>query len=270
MKNNFVATLLKGFAIGSSMMVPGVSGGTMAIMLGIYSDLIGAINSIRKNFKKSFIFLLIFCIGSVAGMFLLATPLSYLVKNYNTPTMYFFIGAIAGSIPLIYHQSGVRKISLGAVIYPLIGFSIIISMDFIPKGLIPNASGGGIAEFAGLFIAGIVAAVALILPGISLTHILLLMGLYGATMDAISTVNIPYLIPLALGLLIGIFATTKILDNLMSKFPKATFLIILGFIIASVIEIFPKVVPVGIDLFICLTLFAVGFFTMYKLSLLRK
>ena len=122
----------------------------------------------------------------------------------------------------------------------------------------------------GLFIAGIIAAIALILPGISLTHMLLIMGIYLSTMDAISTFNILYLLPIGIGIVIGTFAITKALDKCMSKYTEATFLIILGFIIGSVFDIFPRVIPEGFNLLLCLALFTVGFFTMYKLSSFEK
>ncbi len=270
MKQKPVKTILKGFTIGSSMLIPGVSGGTMAMMLNIYSDLIASINSIKKDFKNNAKFLIFFCIGAVSGMILLAKPLSFLVNTFELQMMYLFIGAIAGSIPLIYHQSGTRRVSFKTVLYPIIGMSIILLLEFLPENLFPETTAGGFMGFLGLFIAGFVAAVALILPGISLSHMLLLMGLYAPTMNAISTFNILYLIPLAVGLLFGIFLTTKTLDKLMSRHTEATFLIILGFIIGSVIDVFPKVFPEGLNLLLCLALFTVGFFAMYKLSSFEK
>ncbi len=269
MKQKIIPTIIKGFVIGSSMLVPGVSGGTMAIMLNIYSELIGAINKIRTDFKKSFKFLLIFCIGSITGMILLSKPLSYLINCYEMPMMYFFIGAVAGSIPLIYHQAGVRKFSLKTIIFPAIGLILILLLGLLPENLFAANSQNKSIEIIGLLIAGIIAAIALILPGISVSHMLLMLGLYESTINAIGSLNILYLLPLATGLLLGIFITTKLLDKLMSRHPQATFLIIMGFIIGSVLKVFPGI-PVGIELFICLILFAVGFFTMYKISMLDK
>ncbi len=270
MKQKPLKTILKGFTIGSAMLIPGVSGGTMAIIMNIYSELLYAVNNLRKDFKNSVLFLLTFCLGSGAGIILLSKPISYLVSHFNTEMMYLFIGVIAGSVPLIYKQSGSKKISYKTALYPIIGICVILLLDCLPQNLFPATNADSFVGFMGLFIAGIISAFALILPGISLTHMLLIMGIYLSTMDAISTFNILYLLPIGLGLVIGTFVIAKALDKCMSKYTEATFLIILGFIIGSVFDIFPRVIPEGLNLAFCLVLFAVGFFAMYKLSSFEK
>ncbi len=268
MKQKILPTAAKGFAIGSSMLVPGVSGGTMAMMLGIYGDLIDAVSSLRRNWKGNLKFLTIFCLGAGIGMLLLARPLLYLVETFQMPMMYFFIGAVAGSIPLICHQSGVTKLSVKTVVYPCIGVGIVVLMGFIPQDLMPQNNSSGWLGTLMLLLAGIVVAIALILPGISVSYMLLMMGMYSRTMEAISGFQVSYLVPLGIGLILGILATTKLLDMLMKRFTQATYLIILGFIIGSVLQVFPGI-PTGWELLLCPILFAVGFFAMYRLSLLE-
>ena len=269
MKQKFLPTVLKGFTIGSSMLVPGVSGGTMAIMLNIYSDLIEAISSFRSNWKQTLKFLTIFCLGAGVGMLLLARPLLYLVESFPMPMMYFFIGAVAGSIPLIYHQSGVTTLSIKTVVYPCIGLGIVVLMGFLPQDLIPQNANSGWLEFLILLLAGFIIAIALILPGISVSHMLLMLGIYARTMEALSNLQILYLIPLGIGLLLGILTATKLIDKLMARFPQGTYLVILGFIIGSVLQVFPGI-PNGWELLICPILFAVGFYTMHRISLLER
>lgn len=84
------------------MLVPGVSGGSMAMILGIYQELISAVSSFRKQKKSNFLFLTVFCISAVFGMLVIATPISNLIDIFPKPTMYFFIGAVTGGIPLIF------------------------------------------------------------------------------------------------------------------------------------------------------------------------
>lgn len=269
MKQRFLPTAAKGFAIGSSMLIPGVSGGTMAMMLGIYGDLIDAISSLRSDWRKNLKFLAVFCLGAGLGMLLLARPLLYLVETFPMPMMYFFIGAVAGSIPLIYHQSGVTKLSVKAAVYPCIGVGIVVLMGFLPEGLVPQSAGDGGFGVLMLLLAGFVAAIALVLPGISISYMLLMMGMYSRTMEAISGFQISYLASLGIGLLLGILATTKLLDKLMNRFPQGTYLVILGFIIGSVLQVFPGI-PTGWELLLCPILFAVGFWAMHRLSQLEK
>lgn len=269
MKQKILPTAVKGFTIGSSMLVPGVSGGTMAMMLNIYADLIDAISSFRHNWRQNLKFLAVFCLGAGLGMLLLARPLLYLVETFEMPMMYFFIGAVAGSVPLIYHQSGVTKLSVKTVVYPCVGVGVVVLMDFIPKDIVSQNESGGLMGIVMLLLAGFVAAIALVLPGISVSYMLLMLGMYSRTMEALSGFQISYLAPLGIGLILGILATTKLLDKLMSRFPQGTYLVILGFIIGSVLQVFPGI-PQGWELLFCPVLFAAGFFAMYRLSLLES
>ena len=114
-------------------------------------------------------------------------------------------------------------------------------------------------------LAGVIAAVALVLPGISVSYFLLLLGLYDETMRAITTFYFPFLIPLALGLLLGIILTTKLLERAMKRHPQPTYLIILGFVLGSIAEVFPGI-PTWPELLLCLVTLAAGFLAIYFLS----
>ena len=94
----YISTLWKGAVIGGTMLVPGVSGGSIAMILGIYQELISAVSSFRKQKKSNFLFLTVFCISAVFGMLVIATPISNLIDIFPKPTMYFFIGAVTGGI----------------------------------------------------------------------------------------------------------------------------------------------------------------------------
>ena len=112
-----ILTSLKGLLIGASMLVPGVSVGTMAILLGIYDELICSVNNIFKDFKKSFFFLFKFCIGAVIGFILFARLISTALDKYERPVMYLFIGAILGGIPLLIKQSEIKKNNIKQIIF---------------------------------------------------------------------------------------------------------------------------------------------------------
>ena len=118
--------LLKGLVIGGTMLVPGVSGGSMAMIIGIYDRLISSVSSFMKHKRESLVFLLLFRAGAVAGLLLVARPLLGLIELYPLPAMYFFIGAVAGGIPLIFRQSGVRSFSIKIPHYIALGAGAVI------------------------------------------------------------------------------------------------------------------------------------------------
>ncbi len=264
-KENLLYTALKGLIVGASMLVPGVSGGSMAMILGIYDKLVRAVSSFFKNILGNVIFLGTFVVGAGIGMILFASPLGKLTENYNMIMMYFFMGAVAGGIPLIYKSSKVEKITAKEIFYIFIGALITLLVNFIPEGIFDFGGGLTLASLGMLALGGIVIAVALILPGISVSYMLLVLGMYTETMNAIKNLYFPYLIPLALGVLLGVALTTRILETTMNKYPEKTYLIILGFIIGSVVMVFPGI-PAGLELIICPIMFLLGFIIIKKIS----
>lgn len=262
-KNLF--TLLKGTIVGGTMLVPGVSGGSMAMILGIYDKLVSSVSSFRRHKKESFFFLALFSLGGGLGMLLFAKPLLSLIETYPMPMLYFFLGAVAGGVPLILEQARVKRFSWEVPIYIMVGLLVVTLFSLLPTGAFQSEMETGVISFLLLMLAGFIAAVALVLPGISVSYLLLLMGLYDETMRAISEFHLPFLIPLGVGLILGIVLTTKILESAMTKYPQPTYLIILGFVLGSIAEIFPGI-PGGMELFLCLGMLAAGFFVIRMLS----
>lgn len=265
MKKKVVSNVIKGMCVGGSMLIPGVSGGSMAMILGIYNELISAVSSFFKNKRNNIALLGTFGVGGIVGILLFAKPLLYLTDTYTFPMMYFFMGAVLGSIPMIYKQAEIKKISIRSVLYILVGFIIISLISFIPKELFDVDLSTGIMDYLLLVIAGVVSAVALVLPGISTSYMLLVLGMYEETMKAIDEFYLPYLIPLGIGLFIGIVFTTKILEKAMTSYSEAAYLIILGFVVGSVIQVFPGI-PSGINIIISLFTLFIGYFLIRKLS----
>ena len=264
MKVNPIKTAIKGFCIGSTMLVPGVSGGSMAIILGIYSKLISSISSFFKDKKRNALFLMFFLAGSVAGMIFCAKPLLRLIELYEKPVLYFFMGAVVGSIPMIYREAKVRKVSWKTFVYLVLGIAIVLSFSLIPENLF-SAPASGIGGILIQVLGGVIASVALILPGISVSYMLLLMGLYEPVMAALGDMQFLSLLPLGIGLVGGILLTTRILELAMQRFTQATYLIILGFVLGSVMQVFPGM-PMGWDILLCAVTAIAGFSAIYLLS----
>lgn len=257
-KNGTLQLILKGFLIGSSMSVPGVSGGTMAIILGVYDKMIQAVSGFFKNMKDNALFLIKLALGGVIGICSLSFLISWLLEKAPVPVSFFFVGAVAGGIPVILRtvlnsekenlarknkkavigSSGIAKI----VFFFLAGLAMVIAIEFLPKGLMEVRMDLSVQTLIFWVITGLVVALALVLPGISTSHMLVVLGLYQATLDAIKGLDIQFIAFLGISILVGVFATTKPLEWLMNEYTVATYSAILGFVIGSVSAIFKEII----------------------------
>lgn len=264
MKNN-LNVMYKGLLIGSTMLVPGVSGGSMAMILGIYDRLISSVSSFTKNIKDNLRFLSLFVLSAGVGMILLAKPILSLLETYPKPMSCFFVGAAAGGIPAIYMQTQVKKISWNSFLYLLLGIAIVTVIAVFPIENFMWQTSGNTMSSLFLLAAGLIAAIGLVLPGISVSYLLLVMGLYEELMRAISELDIAFLFPIGSGVLVGILLVTKGLEYIMKKYPHITYFVILGFVLGSLIEVLPQM-PVGIEWIFCIAAVAAGYFFISNLS----
>lgn len=243
MKSNLLI-ILKGFIIGSSMSVPGVSGGTMAILLGIYDKLIGSISNFLKDIKGNFLFLAKVALGGALGIGSLAFVITALLDRFPFPVSFFFLGAVIGGIPALYKKTKESSYRFSSFVYFILGLVIVIAIGFIPVGTFNFSNGSGLTQIFMLLITGIIIAVALVLPGISTSHMLIVLGMYDTMLLAITNFDIVYIGVLGISVLIGVFLTTKPLEWTMTKFPHQTYCMIIGFVLGSTSEIFrDKIIP---------------------------
>lgn len=266
-------TAIKAFIIGSTMTVPGVSGGSMAMILGEYNTLIESIPGLLKKdrFKESFIYLLTFLIAGLLGVFLISKPLSMLLESSYMIVMYFFIGAVIATVPTIVRASGITEKREKAatyipyLLYAVAGAILVYSIRFIPEGIFTPSLELSISSILSQIIGGFLLSIGFVLPGISISYLLIVVGLYETILNAVSSLDILPLIPLGIGGIIGIFTLTGFLTWAMEKHPKVTYLIILGFLIGSIASVFPGL-PSGIDILWCLISSIIGFSAIYMLS----
>ena len=254
----------KGAVVGGTMLIPGVSGGTTAIILGIYDQLVRAVSGFRAHKRESLRLLFWFCLGACGGILLLARPLLGLLEQFPLPTGCFFLGAVAGSVPAVYRKSRIQRFQWRVPGYVLLGAALVLALNRLP---VPahEAAAGGAGGFLLLLLAGTLSAAALVLPGISVSYLLLLLGLYDGTMTAIARLDLAFLLPLAVGLMAGIFLFTRALDLLMTRYPRATYLVILGFMLASLPALFPGLPGPG-EWLPCLISLLTGFALIHRVS----
>ena len=272
-----IMTIINGFIIGGTMLVPGVSGGTMAMLLGEYDNLLDAVGSFRKNIKKNMMFLMFMAAGGCLGLLAMAYPLSKLLEVIPNPVLFFFVGVIAGGIPCIIRESQIKKFSWKIPFDIIIGIACVMAIIFF----MPNITGfsGSWVYYIILFIVGIFISVGLVLPGISTSHLLKVFGIHSVLMTAVKGFDILFLGSLGLGALIGIFLTTKGLDVVMKKFPQRVYMIILGFVAGSLYQLFqPERIESGEveagmqygrllqDLPFCIIALVLGFLAFWGLS----
>lgn len=260
---------LKAFVVGATMIIPGVSGGSMAMILGEYDRLIGAVPGLlrKKSFKTSFIYLFIFGFSAVLGIFLASKPLGLLLDNYYEIVMFFFIGAVAGTVPMIIKKCG--NVSKGklplSIIYILIGIGAVYLISLIPEGRISPSLNGSISSFIYQFLAGALISIGFILPGISTSYLLVVMGLYEPILNAISSFDVFPLIPLAIGMIGGTLLLTEFLKWAMEKHPFVTYMTILGFLLGSIIQVFPPI-PSGNMIAFSIIAFILGSVSIFWIS----
>ena len=231
--------MLKGAWVGATMTVPGVSGGTMAVVAGIYESLIRAINGLRKEPGKCIWFLTQFTIGALLGFVLFARFIALLLQSETAGeiTRFFFGGVVTGGIPLLIQKSETVNIKIRHVLCLVSGAAMVFLLSSMPKGMLD--AGSPIAQILLQAAGGLLTAIALILPGISVTHMLYILGLYEVVLGHIYAMEFAKLIPLVTGALAGIFLTAGILEWLMKSYTTEVYLVIIGFVAGSIASLIP-------------------------------
>ncbi len=209
--------LLNGAWVGGTMTVPGVSGGTMAMVLGIYDRLISSVSRVFKEPKQSIPFLLWFALGGAGGILLFSRGISLLLSSrWEVPARFFFLGAVGGGIPLIFKEAGIKRFGSGDAVFVGIGILSALLIGLIPEGLFTPGA-GGVSDILIQALGGVIIAVALVLPGISASQMLYMLGIYESTLKAVGNMDIAALVPLAAGGLLGTFFFCKSVGRAVGK-----------------------------------------------------
>ena len=242
---NILSVISCGLAVGAAMTIPGVSGGSAAMVLGIYDRLVIAVSRVFTEPKKSLPFLLKFTAGALAGMLLIARLISFLLTTpLEIPLRFLFLGAVAGGIPMILRKAEIKRLTPGNIALILAGAASVLLLSLLPEGLFSTESGvGSISGIILQFTGGLLTAAALVLPGISASHLLYMLDIYDPLMEHLAAFELLPLLPMVLGLMAGTFLTAKALEQLIERHQSGTFMVILGFMLASLREL----VPAGAD-----------------------
>ncbi len=247
-----VKDILKGMVIGIANIIPGVSGGTMMVAMGIYDKLIHCITHIFKEFKKSVLFLLPIAIGMGIAVIGGSLGIEALFENFPVQTNLLFIGLIVGGLPAIWKNVKGKSIRFGHILAFIAFFALVVAMAFLgeKEGNAIDLS-FTLINVIKLFAVGVIAAATMVVPGVSGSMVLLLMGYYNPIVSAINDflraltafdmngilTGIGILMPFGIGVIVGILAIAKVIEFVFNKFPLYAYWAIIGLIVASPIAI---------------------------------
>lgn len=259
--------ILKGIIIGVGKIIPGVSGSMLAISMGIYQKLIDSVNNFFKNPKENFKFLFKIVIGIIISVVFLSNLILNYLEKYYLITMFFFIGLIIGGFDDIKKYTNKRYNYIA-----VISFIIITGFGFININNEVNITNDLINVFYFIFI-GFIDALTMVIPGISGTATLMMLGAYEKVIEMYSNIfvldNLILLFPYVIGLGLGVIITVKLIKFLFENYKKQTYSSILGFSVSTIVIMFIKCINTYytfIHLIIAFILLFLGIFITKKIN----
>ena len=260
---NMVQLLFIGIAIGMANVIPGVSGSTMAVVFNIYDRFVNAITLNIKKLIENRRFVIPVVGGMALGVLLFSKLITVLYENFPVQTDYFFTGLIIGSIPMLFSfmtkkqdgQKFTAKKTISVVICALAGFAVLIGFGLLgsdvdtAKEISKSLPQWTFPLALHIFAAGFVGAIAMIIPGISGSLLMLIMGVYPIVMKSIPALFVPsqtlraffLLLPNGIGVLAGLLCGAWIVKTFLRIAPNQTYAVIFGLIAGSAIQLFPGI-----------------------------
>ena len=244
---------IKGIVLGVAFVIPGVSGGTLAVLMGIYEELIEAASNFYKSiadFKKYIMYLLPIGLGVVFSVAVFAKLIKFGLDKAPIITILIFLGMIIGGIPALVRNVKGTKINLKDMTLMLVGLIIVISMLIFHKSnsnvILTNMS---ITGYITLFLVGAIAAVTMVVPGISGSFTLMLIGYYEPILNLVNDItsfknlgpNLILIFIFMLGVFIGIIFISKIIEWCLKHYKRETYYAIIGFVLSSIISVIYEV-----------------------------
>lgn len=240
--------ILKGVVIGVANIIPGVSGGTMAVSMGIYDKIIHAATHLLSEFKKSMKLLIPILIGAALGLVVVARVIQMMFERVPFQTNLLFIGLIVGGLPAMTKKVKGQSIRLSHILACVLFFALVVGLAAVgeTEGAAADLS-FNMVNVVKLFGVGVIASATMVIPGVSGSMILMIMGYYNPVLSEINRFidnlvkfNVPglldgcaILIPFGIGVVVGIFAIAKVIEIIFTKFPYIAYWAIIGLIIAS-------------------------------------
>ncbi|NLV74777.1 MAG: DUF368 domain-containing protein [Chloroflexi bacterium] len=257
--------VFKGIVYGVTNLLPGIGGGLILIILGIYRQFVSSVGNFfldLKNWRKHLAFLVPMMLGAAIGMVLFAKSVTYLMEQYPVISMFFFMGLVIGTIPAVLKQTPDMRLTPGRLVAMLIGVAIVVLFKFAERqsmqaGWSTNpASPGGFVYY---LLSNVAAGGASVTPGMDGSYVWMLTGIYkdvmaaissvtglraafgsGGICEALASVHWAVLIATGIGAVVGIVFISKLIDVALKRWPSVTYYVILGLVIASIYGLWPS------------------------------
>ncbi|MDT2612981.1 DUF368 domain-containing protein [Enterococcus dongliensis] len=234
-RSDWILRFVKGMFIGSGFILPGVSGGALAAVFGIYERIISFLAHITKNFKENVLFFIPVGLGGLTGVFVLSFAVSFLLGQFETIILWFFVGCIIGTVPALWKEAG--KKGRGTKDFVILLISFVVGFWFLWQG--SSLFGHVDQNFFTWMIAGALIGLGLIVPGLSPSNFLVYMGMYKAMADGFKTIDMGVIIPIGIGGLVTVLSLSKVMDWVFGRFYASMYHFILGIVFASTVMIIP-------------------------------
>lgn len=235
--NNFFYRMFCGFFLGIAIIAPGVSGSVMAVMMGIYDELINIVSSPFKNIKKNFVFLFPMGIGAVLSVVSTIQLLRILFENYPIPAFLLFFGLIGGSLPTIFKEANRNGFKNKYIIGILCAFAFAVTVGLIARfKLTVHANLNNPYYFS---LSGAIAGITSMIPGMSISMVLMTLGVYAAMLKAASNFEILTMMPVGICFVIGMVLFSKLTKFVFDKYHDFGYFMVFGFVCGTLISIFP-------------------------------
>lgn len=227
---------IKGMFIGSGFILPGISGGALAAIFGLYERMIAFLANITKDFFKNILFFLPVGLGALSGIVILSYGVSFLLGNYETIILWFFVGCILGTIPALWKEAGKEGRSLREIIILIV--SCIGGVLLLQFG--NQAIGGSVdANFFTWMIAGGLISLGIIVPGLSPSNFIVYMGMYKQMSDGFKSLDMNVIVPIGIGAILTLAAFSKLVHYIFKRAYPQLFHFIFGIVLASTVMIIP-------------------------------
>ena len=266
---NFLG-LIYGIVYGVAHIVPGLSGGTFLVVFGCYDLVCEAFALNIKTIKKHFLFFVLFGIGTVGGIAGFAHAITYLLINFEIPLHLLFMGLILGGLPhIVQIATEEEKLRPMCALPFALGFALIVALFLFEKSYAFEMSALQETDFTfavKIVLYSFVAAVAMVMPGISGAFVLVAFGVYDVFLGALSSLDFSVLIPATIGVLLGIVAGAKLILLTLKRYKLIVYSAILGIIIASVIPLFPAGIGLNAETLAGIVCFVLGIFIVARMG----
>jgi putative membrane protein len=236
MMRDWILRFFKGAIIGTGFILPGVSGGALAAVFGLYERIVSFIAHITRDFIKNVLFFIPVGLGALLGMFLLARPLAFFLENFEVQVLWGFIGCIIGSLPLLWKEAG--KKGRHKRHYAILALTVVIGFGllYMTKNFLDVQLPLNVITW---ICAGFLIALGVLVPGLSPSNFLVYLGMYKPMVDGFKTLDGMVLLSILVGFAVCLFSLSALMDMFFKKAYTGLFHFVVGIVLASTFMIVP-------------------------------